>query len=116
MSKDKLNDLIKLYPDYSQVFRAVLNWFLTHPQQRSVTMDFFYSNKFAFSKEQINIAFFIMKETEVVKPIYRILDDKGHKIGRDYDNVEEIPKYVDTMWGDKKDIDEVYIVPYYELI
>jgi hypothetical protein len=57
-----------------------------------------------------------MRETRIVKTIYRILDDSGTRIGKDFDRIEDIPKYVDTMWGEKKHIDDVFIVPYYSLI
>ncbi|TRW22295.1 hypothetical protein FMM05_17470 [Flavobacterium zepuense] len=116
MSEDKFIKLIKLYPDYSNVFQAVLNWFLAHPKQKYISMDLFYSNKYAITKEQLNVAFYIMKESKVVKPVYRILDENGHKIGRDYEDVTEIPKHVSTMLGDKKSIDDVFVVNYYTLI
>lgn len=115
MSEEKLKNLIDTYPKYAPIFRAVHTWFVTHPKQRGVSLDSFYSKKYNFSREEIDIAFFLMKQTAIVKPIYRVLDDDGTRIGQDFDNIEEIPQYVDTMLGEKKSIDDVFIVPYYTL-
>lgn len=115
MSEEKLKNLIDTYPKYAPIFKAVFTWFVTHPKQIGVSLEFFYNKKYDFSKEEIDIAFFLMKQTSVVKPIYRVLDNDGTRIGKDFESIDEIPEYVDTMWGEKKSKDEVFIVPYYTL-
>jgi hypothetical protein len=115
MSEEKLQNLVDKFPQYTQVFQAVFNWFITHPKQRDVSMESFYTSKYSFSREEINIAFILMKEIDMVRTIYRVIDDRGTRIGRDFEKIEDIPPYVDTMWGEKKKIEDVFIVPFYSL-
>ncbi|WP_296149898.1 hypothetical protein [uncultured Flavobacterium sp.] len=115
MSKEKLQSLVKEFPEYSEIFDAVLVWFETHPKINAISMDTFYSSNFGFSESHISIAFTIMKHTKILKTIYRVLDEDGSKIGKDFNTIDEIPNTLDTMSGQKKDIDDVFIVPYYSI-
>ncbi|SFG22536.1 hypothetical protein SAMN04488033_1417 [Salegentibacter agarivorans] len=115
MLEEKLQNLVKEYPKYSQIFEAIFTWFENNPNQRAITMDYFYTNKYGFSMRDLNISFMILKEKEVLRTIYRILDDHGSKIGRDFTSIEEIPRILSTMHGDKVEIDYSMIVPYYAL-
>ncbi|TDN87313.1 hypothetical protein DET49_1122 [Salegentibacter sp. 24] len=116
MYERKLQNLAREFPEYSQIFEAILDWFFKHPNQRAITMDYFYSDRYQFSFEDINTSFMIMEEYEILKIIYRILDFDGVKIGSDFEDYKEIPDEVSTLWGEKKDIKDVNIVPYYCLI
>lgn len=115
MSKEKLQSLVKEFPEYSEIFDAVLVWFEDHPKITAISMDTFYSSNFGFSENRISIAFILMKQTKILKTIYRVLDQDGSKIGRDFNTIEEIPNTLDTMSGQKKDIDDVFIVPFYSI-
>ena len=116
MSEEKLQSLAKEFPQYEDVFQAVLEWFKSHPNTNAISMEIFYSNKFSFSREEINIAFILMKEKLILTTIYRIFDDDGSKIGKDFDDYNEIPDTIDTIWGEKKNTRDVFIVPYYKLL
>lgn len=116
MSEKKLQNLAKEFPALSGVFEAVLEWFKNHPYTNAISMEIFYSNKFSFTREEINIAFILMQEKLILTTIYRILDEDGSKIGIDFEDFNEIPDTVDTMWGEKKDTRDVLIVPYYKLL
>ena len=115
MLDEKLQNLAKEFPEYSDVFDAVLVWFESHPNINAISMDTFYSNKFGFSESHISIAFTIMKHTKILTTIYRVLDEDGSKIGRDFNEIDEIPSTLDTMSGQKKEIEDVFIVPYYSI-
>ena len=115
MLEEKLQNLAKEYPQYSRIFEAILDWFERHPNQRAITMDHFYSNKYSFSIPDINITFMILKEKSILKTVYRIIDEDGTKISRDYVSLKDIPPQVDTMWGVKKDIEDVDVIPFYAL-
>lgn len=115
MSEERLLNLANEYPEYSGVFQAVLGWFDSHPNANAISMDQFYSNKFNFSREQLKIAFMIMKEKSIIVRFYRLFDDDGSKIGKDYFSKDEIPIRVDTLLGELKDTKDISIVPYYSL-
>ncbi|UJH91669.1 hypothetical protein LZ575_02995 [Antarcticibacterium sp. 1MA-6-2] len=110
-----MQNLAKEYPEYSKIFKAIFDWFVQHPDQRAITMDHFYSDKYRFSFEDINTSFMIMEEYEILRTIYRVLDEDGSKIGSDFDSVYDIPNEVSTVWGQKKDKGDVIIVPFYLL-
>ena len=115
MSDDKLLNLIKSFPRYSRVFEEVYNYLITHPKQKFVSAETFYTKKFSFTPEEITTALIILKETSIIKSTYCILEENGTKIGKNYNNLDEIPKYVDTMQGERKGIEDVFVVPYYYL-
>lgn len=115
MSEERLQSLINQYPAYSEIFRAVYNWFITHPKQRDVSLEVFYNSKVGFSRTDLNIAFSIMKRYSFIKSVYRIVDNDGTKVGGEYYNVDDIPTHVDLMWGEKKHIDDMFIIPFYSL-
>lgn len=115
MSEEKLKTLVKEYPDYSEVIQAIVNWFLHNPDKKDIRMDVFYSSHFNYSIEEINAAFMLMTMEEVLKPVYRVLDDDGSRIGKDFKSINEIPEFVSTPWGDKKETKDVFIVPFYYL-
>jgi len=116
MSKEKLQNLVKEFPEYSDIFYAVLVWFEDHPKVNAISMDTFYSSDFGFSEKNISIAFTIMKQTKILKTIYRVIDEDGFKIGKDFNTIDEIPNTLDTMSGEKKDVDDAFIVPFYSII
>jgi len=113
MSEEKLQNLIDAYPDYSSILRTILQWFITHPNQRHVSKDLFYTERFSFSREEIDVAFTLLKESLILKRTFQILDDTGTKVGKDYDNFEDIPPYLDTMWGEKRNTSDLFVVPCY---
>ncbi|TQO38969.1 hypothetical protein GQ41_3637 [Arenibacter algicola] len=115
MLEEKLQTLVKEYPNYSGVILAIVKWFRNNPSQKDIRMDVFYSNHFNYSIEEINAAFMIMTQEDLLKPVYRILDDDGSKIGKDFKHVRDIPQTVSTIWGKKKETKDVYIVPFYSL-
>lgn len=115
MSKEKLQSLVKDFPEYSEIFYAVLVWFETHPKINAISMDTFYSSTYGFSEKNISIAFTIMKQTRILKTIYRVLDEDGSKIGKDFINIDDVPDTFDTMSGQKKSIEDVFIVPFYSI-
>ncbi|WP_139374840.1 hypothetical protein [Salegentibacter holothuriorum] len=110
-----MQNLAKEYPEYSKIFEAILDWFERHPNQRAITMDYFYSDKYSFSIPDINITFMILKEHSILKTVYRVIDEDGSKISHDFLNLKDIPTQVDTMWGNKKDIEDVDVIPFYAL-
>jgi len=112
---EKLQNLAKEFPEYSGIFSAILVWFQTHPKINAISMDAMYSSSYGFSKVEISIAFSIMKHKSVLKTIYRVVDEDGSKIGRDFNDIEEIPETVDTMLGEKKLVRDVFVVPFYSL-
>jgi hypothetical protein len=115
MSEKKLLNLAKEFPEYSDVFDAVLVWFEDHPKTNAISMDTFYTSKFGFSRSHISIAFTIMKQNSILTTIYRVLDEDGSKIGKDFNTLDEIPDTLDTISGQKVDKDDVFIVPYYSI-
>jgi|GEM_PF-6355977 hypothetical protein len=115
MLGEKLKILAKEYPQYSKIFEAILDWFERHPNQRAITMDHFYSDRYSFSIPDINITFMILKENAILKTVYRVIDEDGSKISHDFQNLRDIPHQVDTIWGDKKDLEDVDVVPFYAL-
>jgi len=115
MSKEKLQSLVREFPEYSEIFDAVLVWFEKHPKINAISMDTFYSSNYGFSENRISIAFILMKQTKILNTIYRVLDEDGSKIGKDFNTIEEIPNVLNTMSGEKKDIDDVFIVPFYSI-
>ncbi|WP_430905575.1 hypothetical protein [Maribacter sp. 2-571] len=116
MSDEKLNLLVNDYPEYSEVIKAISDWFREHADQRAIRMDEFYSNQFGFSIEDVNAAFMLMRQQSMLKTIYRVLDDDGSKIGKDFENYSEIPDEVSTIWGVKKETKDVFVVPFYSLL
>lgn len=115
MSEEKLQNLVKEFPEYSGVFNAILDWFKTNPKMNAISMDIIYSNKFGFTKTEISIAFSIMKHKNVLKTIYRVIDEEGYKIGKDFNAVDEIPETVDSILGEKKAVKDIFVVPFYSL-
>lgn len=115
MLEERLQTLVKEYPDYSEVVLAIVNWFRHNPDKKDLRMDVFYSSHFKYSIEEINAAFMLMTMEEVLKPVYRVLDDDGSKIGKDFNSLNEIPEFVSTAWGDKKETKDVFIVPFYSM-
>lgn len=113
MSEEKLQNLIDAHPDYSSILRTVLHWFITHPNQKVVSKDTFYTERFSFSREEIDVAFALMKDSSIIKATFQVLDDTGTKVGKNYDNYEDIPPYLDTMWGEKRNTAELFVVPCY---
>ncbi len=115
MSEEKLQNLVDKYPQYSRVFREVLNWFATHPKQKEVSQELFYTTKYKFSKEEIGIAFYLLIEQSVIRRKYRVVDEDGSRFSQEFENIDEIPRYVDTMFGEKKDTKDMSVVPFFSL-
>ena len=115
MSEEKLQSLIDAYPNYKDIFREVFNWFKTHPKQRDVSLELFYLSKSFLNREQVSIAFVLMKQSSFLKSVYRIVDNDGTKIGEEITDLNNLPTYVDTSMGEKVHIDDVLIVPFYSL-
>lgn len=113
MSNAKLQNLVRDFPEYSDIFSTVLVWLESNPKAFAISMDTFYSNKFGFSRSRISIAFAIMKQNSILTTIYRVIDEDGSKIGKDFNSIDDIPDTVDTISGQKKDIKNLFIVPYY---
>lgn len=115
MSEKKLNNLAEEYPEYSKIFEEIIDWFSQHPNQKAISMDYFYSDKYPFSISDINISFMLLQKNSVLKSIYRVIDNDGSKIGTDFNKIEEIPEELDNMKGEKKRKSEVAIVPFFAL-
>jgi len=115
MSEERFQSLVNQYPEYAQIFREVLRWFTTHPKQQEVSLEFFYTNKYSFKKEDLNVAFFILNKKDVVKKTYVVIDESGTKVGRNFEKMDDIPDELDTMMGDKKETKDLFVVPYYSL-
>ena len=113
MSEKRLQTIIKEYPKYSEVIKAVVNWFKNNPQDKGIRKEVFFSNHFNYSIDDVNAAFLLLSQEQFLKKIYRILDYDGSKIGKDFESLDEIPSEVSTLWGDKKNIEDVFIVPFY---
>lgn len=115
MSGEKLKSLAKQFPEYSQIFEAVLVWFATHPRQNEVSMELFNSNRYSFSMDRLHAAFIIMDSANAVAKSYKVLDESGVRVGDKYKSIDQIPPVLNTMEGHKKEIKDLFIVPVYSL-
>jgi len=115
MSDEKLRSLVSEYPEYSSIFNAVLVWFATHPRQREVTIEYFNTNLYAFGLDKLQTAFILMDRCNALEKVYRVIDEKGARIGKSYKSKDEIPEILDTMEGDKIETKNLLVIPYYTL-
>lgn len=115
MLDGKLQNLVNEFPEYKMVFDAIFGWFNSHPNMTAITMEKIYSNKYGFSRREINIAFVILTDQSILKPVFRVIDYNGDKLGGDYINIDDIPETVDSLWGEKKETKDAFIVPHYLL-
>ena len=115
MSEEKLKSLVNQFPAYSEIFKAVYNWFIAHPKSKDVSIDMFCEFKKRFQREEISIAFTLMKQNLLLQSVYRVIDEDGTRMGDGFYSYDDIPQYIDDSWGHKKHIDDLYIVPFYSL-
>ncbi len=115
MLKERLQNLDKQYPDYSGMFQIIIKWFDNNPMQKYLRSDILYNEVKGFEEYEISTAVFILNKEGVISIIYRVIDNSGVKIGKDYSHYDEIPDFLTTMWGEEVQKANVLVVPYYIL-
>jgi len=60
---EKLTSIKNIYPQYSNIFDTVNNWLIAHPDNK-VSSNVFRSEKYGFDVVDIQVAFYIMKQSE----------------------------------------------------
>ncbi|CAM1360707.1 hypothetical protein TPENAI_20047 [Tenacibaculum litopenaei] len=110
MSEEKLKNLAEKYPEYKDVFEDVFNWFREHPTKIDIRADFFYDTH---SEQSVDFAFFLLETEEITETIYRVIDENGAKIGKDFNSISEIPETIDDVWGRSIETKQALIMPYY---
>ena len=110
MSEEKLQNLVDKYPNYKEVLEDVFQWFKNHPSQSDIRADLFYDKH---AEQDVDMVFFILESENLTETVYRVLDTDGTKIGKDFNNLSEIPEIIDDVWGRTVKTKDALIMPYY---
>lgn len=111
MSEVNFQSLIKEKPEYAPIFGAIMESLENHPR-RGIKIGDFNTDKYMYDPDALYDAVFILLREGLVKSVYRVLDEQGNKVGKDYLNATDVPEVVDTMMGEKLFTKDLRIIPF----